>query len=104
MYVKPEFRSNGLSTLLISIWVQICLENGFSNLETISNQRKPFTIYALKKYGFELKDLSQYEASNRRIYICKNSQIPTDYGKYLLFESDEQKLKFIDSTIAEADD
>lgn len=48
MYVKPEFRSNGLSTLLISIWIQVCLENGFYDLETISNQRKPFTIYALK--------------------------------------------------------
>jgi GNAT superfamily N-acetyltransferase len=103
MYIQPKFRNNGLSTLLISIWLQLCLENGFCNFQTIINQRKPFIVYSLKRYGFDLKDLNQYESSKHRIYICENSINPEDANKYLLFENDEQRGEFITSTIAEAD-
>ncbi len=101
MYIKPEFRGTGLSTLLISIWIQICLENEVASLETICNQRKPFIVYSLKRYGFDMRD--KRDLMCNKVFICQSNQKPEDLTKYLFFESDDQKATFLKSPIASAD-
>lgn len=101
VFTKPELRGNGLSSFLISLWIKICFDNNILNLDTIKKQRKPFIIYSLKKFSFELKNLDLYETSNQVVYICYKLDLPSipDSSKYLLFKSNDQKNQFLNSRI-----
>lgn len=102
-YIKPEYRSNGYSSLLVSKWIQTCFENGITDLTTISKQRKPFIIYLLKCFTFELNDPRCYQTFGNNIYICKSSLGEENSKKYLVFQNKEQEKRFISSPIAKED-
>lgn len=88
-----SFRNMGVSTLLISTWIKLCIDNGIEDLQTISTQNKPILLYSLKKFSFELLDITKYnEGSN--IYICDINN-----ERYMLFENNEQASLFEDGTI-----
>ena len=98
--VKPEYRNSGIASLLTASWIKLCLENGIYNLGTIKKQRKPFLLYLLKTYSFELQDTNVYKRSNNSIHICKKQN---DLTKYLLFDNPSQKLTFKGSSILKGD-
>lgn len=101
LYVKPEYRNSGFASLLVASWIQFCLNNGYDFLGTNKKQRKPFLIYLLKTYGFEILNHSIYENSNYVISICQEKD---SYIKYLLFKNQKQKETFMKGKIAEEDD
>ena len=61
LYIKPEFRGKGLASLLLASWIQFCLNYNFEILSTIKHQRKPFLLYLLKKYQFEIMLPERYQ-------------------------------------------
>lgn len=91
MYIKPEVRNSGLAQLLISYWVGICLDNGICDLKTIPKQRKPFILYLLKKFRFDLNDTSIYQTYPNVISICHDEFIN---GKCLYFQNSKQAETF----------
>lgn len=100
VYVKPEYRNSGLASFLTAHWIQFCLNNGYNFLGTNKNQRKPFLLYLLKTYGFEIFDTSFYDTSKNIINICKKDD---DNTKYLLFKNSLQAKAFLNSRIAKED-
>lgn len=100
IYINQEFRNSGLASLLISSWIQICLNNNIDVLKTIKKQRKPFMIYLLKCYGFEIRNPEVYETDSRVICICQKEE---DYAKYLYFRDEYEKRSFINSDIMHSD-
>lgn len=100
VYVKPAYRNLGLASLLVSTWIQFCLNNGYHFLGTNKVQRKPFLIYLLKTYGFEILDTILYQTTSNVIHICKNKN---DNTKYLLFKNPKQKESFMKGNIAKED-
>lgn len=100
LWVKPERRNEGLAQLLISYWVNLCLENGIYYLNTIHKQRKPFTLYLLKKFKFDLLNIKLYESSLNTINICKC--LDNDV-KCLYFKNPLQAETFKNSKILEGD-
>lgn len=98
--VKPEFRNSGLASLLVASWIQFCLNNGYNFLGTNKTQRKPFLIYLLKTYGFEILNENIYKTSKNTIHICKSN---LDLNKYLLFENPVQAESFARGKIAKED-
>lgn len=99
-YIKPEYRNKGYAALLTSNWIKLCLDNGFYNLATINKQRKPFLLYILKTYYFDLKNKDEYEKTKYAINVCNK---PNDANKYLLFQNPLQKEAFIKSSIFKED-
>ena len=91
-YIDPEYRSSGLASLLLSYWICLTRENNCDTLTTIKKQRKPFLVYMLKKYGFDIADINEYLTATDKIYICRRSN---DKTKYLLFESLRERLDFM---------
>lgn len=100
LYVNPEIRNQGLGQLLISYWVSFCLDNGIYDLNTIKKQRKPFIIYLLKKFKFELQNITQYETYPNTISICR-SNLTND--KYLFFKNPIQAQTFKNGSINSGD-
>lgn len=90
-YVKPDYRNNGLASLLTSSWIKLCLDYNINNLKTIRRQRKPFLLYLLKTYTFELPNVSVYQTSDNNIHIYRKDN---SNEKYLLFENKKQKETF----------
>lgn len=99
-YIKPEYRNGGIASLLVSIWIQFCLNNGYNFLGTNKAQRKPFLLYLLKTYGFEIMDSEIYQTNINVIDICKSD---IDNTKYLLFKNPQQKISFLRGSIAKGD-
>ena len=100
LYVKPEYRGNGISTLLISAWIDLCLNNNIIGLTTNKRQRKPFLLYLLKTFDFEIENFESYETMPNTIYICRNGQTST---KYLMFKNKEQEATFAQGSIMRED-
>lgn len=98
--IEPKYRNCGLASLLISSWVQLCLEQGINNLQTIPKQRKPFLLYLLKKYTFELQNTKNYETSPKTVYICKGNNIN---DKLIMFKDEREKKLFRNSNIMKTD-
>ncbi len=98
--VKEEYRNMGIASLLTSSWIKFCLDNDIYNLNTNKKQRKPFLLYMLKSYSFELDDINKYNLSNFNIHICKKED---ELTKYLLFDNLRQKENFIKGKIYLAD-
>ncbi len=97
-YVNPMYRGEGVAQLLNATWISFCLENDIEVLKTSRHQRKPFLIYLLKGYSFEISNLTKY--AGRSIHICRRDE---DLKKYLLFESMQQRKLFEASKISEHD-
>lgn len=93
-YVNPKYRRQGLSPLMTSYWIKVCMDNDIDKLKTIAKQRKPFLLHTLKGFAFDLPDKSLYsEGHNIDIYLKDNS-------KHLYFENLEDKIDFLNSSIA----
>lgn len=98
--VGEKYRNFGIASLLISSWIQLCMDEGFINLETIPKQKKPFVLYLLKKYTFELNDLNTYQTSTKVVHICKKEN---DSRKCIMFENKQEERRFQDSNIMRTD-
>lgn len=91
-YVNPAFRRCGIAKKLMATWIKFCLENGIEDLKTIKRQRKPFLLYTLKGYSFDVKNKELYEG--RSIHICEK-----EGRKALLFDDAAAKTIFLNSKI-----
>ena len=100
MAVSQEYRNCGIASLLIASWIQFCLDEGFLNLQTTQKQRKPFLLYLLKKYTFELQNLHLYQTSTKKVYICRKND---NNIKYIMFENKAEELRFRNSNVMRAD-
>lgn len=99
-YIKPEYRNNGFCSLLMALWLKFCLDYGFENIETTSQQRKPFLIYSLKRFEFEVQNFSLYQTHPNTITICRKE---SDSHKYLYFKSNTQRDSFNTGKVMHAD-
>lgn len=100
LYTNPIFRNQGIAQLLIAYWVKLCLESGIYNLNTIKKQRKPFILYLLKKFQFDLLNIHEYELSPNTISIC---QTPFTTNKCLYFKNPKQAETFKNGKIHAGD-
>lgn len=89
--VLDKYQGLNISSLLVSVWIDLCLNNGIDFLSSNEKQRKPFLIYLLKKFGFEIFDKNLYETSNDVISICRRDY---DKSKLLLFKNDMHEKVF----------
>lgn len=96
-FVKPEYRFYGLGNLLLSSWIKLCLDENLNILTTNKKQRKPFLLYLLKTFYFEISDYTLYEKSFHTIWICKNMLDLNQ--KCLFFKSPLQSIQFQQSKI-----
>ena len=85
-YIKPEYRGNGLSSFLYAYWINFCLDKDIIHFDTNPKQRKPFLIYNLKKFTFEIINPDYYNKSPYTINICAKEN---DRTKYLYFHNQE---------------
>ena len=99
-YVKDEYRSMGLGSLLLSYWIKLTLDNGYEALKTIQRQRKPFPLYLLKRYSFDIQNPNEYLTSPNKIYICSKDN---DSTKYLIFQNAKQRATFTNGSIHKRD-
>ena len=51
MWIEPEFRGNGWSTIFMAVWIQLCHKAGVSNIAT-ETINKPILALLLTKFGF----------------------------------------------------
>ncbi|MCM1052998.1 MAG: GNAT family N-acetyltransferase [Ruminococcus sp.] len=100
MYVKDAYRGLGFASLLMSYWLNICIDNDFYSCNTNKKQRKPFLLYLLKTYGFEIPDTSLYITSPHLISIYKDLD---STEKCLLFKNERQAETFRQGTIMDGD-
>ena len=98
--VLEEYRNLNISSLLVSLWIDLCLNNGIDFLGSNKRQRKPFLIYLLKTYGFDILDQSLYEKSKDVISICRRGE---DTSKLLLFRDSKHERNFKQTNIFETD-
>lgn len=94
--VHENFRDLNISSLLVSLWIDLCLNNGIDFLGSNKRQRKPFLIYLLKTYGFDILDKSLYEKSKDVISICRRGE---DTSKLLLFRDSKHERNFKQTNI-----
>lgn len=99
-YVKPEYRSLGLASLLTAYWIKMCLDEGYDFLTTNKTQRKPYLLYILKKVFFEIDDPERYRLSKHTIHICKDGE----GQRFLLFKGDDIARRFQSGKIYRGDD
>lgn len=98
--VHEEFRNLNISSLLVSLWIDLCLNNGIDFLGSNKKQRKPFLIYLLKTFGFEILDKSLYKSSKDVISICRRED---DTTKLLLFKDSKLERDFRGTHICKED-
>ena len=98
--VHEQYRNLNISSLLISIWIDLCLNNGIDFLGSNKKQRKPFLIFLLKKFGFEIFDKNLYRTSKDVISICRKGD---DRSKLLLFRDAKHERDFRESKIYHED-
>ncbi len=90
-YVNPKYRNLGIGSLLLATWIQLCLNNNLEYLCANRKQRKPFLLYLLKTFKFELDNPSLYLTHSKTIYICQNY---FNNEKALLFKNNKEKEVF----------
>ncbi len=95
----PE-RNKGFSSILFSFYIKLCMDENINEFLTSRKQRKPFLLYILKTYNYELKNPLLYITHKDKIFICKKKN---DFTKYLLFENQRQKEIFKKGKIMEHD-
>ena len=92
--VNPEFRDLNIGSFLVASWIDMCLNNGYDFLGVNPKQRKPFLLYLLKTYGFEILDKSLYETRPEVITICRSLD-SLDKTKYLSFKDPKHEKVFV---------
>ncbi len=100
--VKEKYRDLNIGSFLVATWIDLCLNNGYDFLGVNPKQRKPFLLYLLKTYGFEILDKSLYETRPDVISICRNTDF-NDKNKYLLFRSKKHEEVFTKTNIYQTD-
>lgn len=100
--VKEQYRNLNIASLLVATWIDLCLNNGFDFLGTNKKQRKPFLLYLLKTYGFEIMDTSLYETRDDIITICRSLD-QYDKSKILYFDNPNHALKFQKTNVFKTD-
>ena len=99
-YVDPKYRGTGLCSLLIACWLKNFMENDFTTFATNKRQRKPFLLYQLKQFAFEIADPLKYEVNPNTIYLCQKE---ADLTKYLYFKNAGQAQTFKNGKIMQND-
>ena len=46
--IKPQYRNLNIASLLISCWIDLCLNNNIVYFDANEKQKKPFLLYLLK--------------------------------------------------------
>lgn len=100
--VEPEYRNLNIGSFLVASWIDLCLNNGYDFLGVNQKQRKPFLLYLLKTYGFEIFDKSLYDIRMDVITICKSVN-PDDKRKFLLFKDSRHEKIFIKTNVYKTD-
>ena len=100
--VKEKYRNLNIGSFLVASWIDLCMNNGYDFLGVNPNQRKPFLLYLLKTYGFEIFDKSLYETRNDVITICRSCNME-DKRKFLSFKDSKHKESFIKTNIFKSD-
>ena len=93
-FVEPNNRDSGIASFLTSAWIKFCLEHDLDVLITNRKQEKPFLLFLLKKYYFEIKNPLIYPSHENTVYICKKNN---ERKKVLLFNNDNYKNAFLRS-------
>ena len=93
--VMEEYRNLNIGSFLVASWINLCLNNGYDFLGTNEKQRKPFLLYLLKTYGFEVVDKSMYLTRRDVISVCRGLGI--DQRKLLLFRDSKHEKDFLGS-------
>ena len=88
-----KFRDLNIGSLLVSSWIDICLNSGYDFLGVHEKQRKPFLLYLLKTYGFDVLDQSLYNTRRDVISICRSKDFD-DKRKLLLFRDSKHEKAF----------
>ncbi|MBE6148401.1 MAG: hypothetical protein E7167_02780 [Firmicutes bacterium] len=100
--VDEQFRNLNIGSFLVASWIDLCLNNGYDFLGVNPKQRKPFLLYLLKTYGFEIMDKSLYLTRPDVISIYRSSDF-TNKNKYLLFKDKKHEKTFEGTNIFRAD-
>lgn len=94
--VLEEYRNLNIASFLIASWINLCLNNGYDFLGANEKQRKPFLLYLLKTYGFEVMDKSLYLTRKDVIAVCRSAK-KNDTRKLLLFRDLKHEKDFLGS-------
>lgn len=100
--VEEEYRNLNIGSFLVASWINLCLNNGYEFLGVHEKQRKPFLLYLLKTYGFEILDTSLYDTRPDVISICRNKDLERK-EKLLLFRDKKHEQNFIGTNIYKTD-
>lgn len=100
--VSDEYRNLNIGSFLVATWIDLCLNSGYDFLGVNPKQRKPFLLYLLKTYGFEIFDTTKYMTSDDVISICK-SLSEDDKRKLLLFKDKKNEETFLKTNICKHD-
>lgn len=100
--VLDDFRNLNIGALLISSWIDLCLNNGYDFLGVHEKQRKPFLLYILKTYGFDVSNQSLYDTRKDVISICRREDF-ADKSKLLLFKDSQHEKVFMGTNIYKTD-
>lgn len=100
--VNPEYRDLNIGSFLVASWIDLCFNNGYDFLGANKKQRKPFLLYLLKTYGFEIFDKSLYESRKDVITICKGYE-KDDKRKILLFKDLKHEKMFMGTNVYKSD-
>lgn len=100
--IKPVFRNMNIGSFLIASWIDLCLNNNIYYLDANEKQKKPFLLYLLKTYGFDVFDKSLYDTRTDVISICKSVDV-CDKRKFLMFKDNKYEKLFINTPIFKTD-
>lgn len=99
--VEKEYRNLNIASFLIATWIDLCMNNNYK-LGINEKQRKPFLLYLLKTYGFEILDTSLYETRPDVITVCRSLDF-SDKRKMLLFKDPKHEDNFIKTNVYKED-
>lgn len=100
--VESDYRNLNIASFLVASWIDFCKNNGYDYLGVHPKQRKPFLLYLLKTYGFEILDKSLYDTRKDVITICRSLDLE-DKRKLLLFKDPKHEKVFIGTNIYQHD-
>lgn len=100
--VLQPYRNLNIGSFLVASWIDLCLNYGYDFLGVHEKQRKPFLLYLLKTYGFEILDKSLYDIRPDVISICRSTN-HNDKRKYLLFKDSKHEKVFIGTNVYKSD-